>query len=62
MDGDIYDYYALLEDGSVWKWYYVIPDVAALVVFPMLPGYLALGFLAGLLLAILVFVLVRRRI
>ena len=60
--GDIYDYYALLEDGSVWKWYYVIPDVAGLAVIPRVLGYLALGFLAGLLLAIPVFVLAWRRI
>ena len=53
--GDYYESYALLEDGSVWKWDHSISDLAPLGMINGLILGVSLGLFAGLLIAIAVF-------
>jgi hypothetical protein len=60
--GDYYQSYALLEDGSVWKWDHSISDLAPLRVIDGLIFGVPLGLFAGLLIAIAVFIAGRAHI
>jgi hypothetical protein len=60
--GDYYESYALLEDGSVWKWDHSISDLAPLGILDGLILGVLLGLVVGLLAAIAVFALRRTHI
>jgi hypothetical protein len=53
--GDIYSYYALLEDGSVWKWEHSIFDLAPLVAYFGVFTGIIMGFGLGIVVAISIF-------
>jgi hypothetical protein len=60
--GDYYESYALLEDGSVWKWADSIGDLAPLGIVDGVIFGVSLGLIGGLLAVIAVFALGRAHI
>lgn len=47
--GDWYGYYALLEDGSVWKWEHSISDLAPLAALELIIQGSVIGLVVGIL-------------
>jgi hypothetical protein len=60
--GDIYQSFALLEDGSIWAWNHSIYDLAGLVI--LLQVFLAalIGLVVGLVIAVILFRIVWPRL
>jgi hypothetical protein len=53
--GDIYQSFALLEDGSIWTWNHSIYDLAGFVTLPQVFLAASIGLLVGLVIAVILF-------